>query len=131
MQNTIEHFDVHAAVKAEQRRIELNEAMADLFDQVDLVFAATNPDVAFGADGRLPSIFGGREARPINNGALTIPSNIYGNPAVSIPIGHASDGLPVGLQILAAHHREPLLLDVARVVERDRPWPLVAPNAPV
>jgi len=131
VQNTIEHFDVHAAVKAEQRRIELNEAMADLFDQVDLVFAATNPDVAFGADGRLPSVFGGREARPINNGALTIPSNIYGNPAVSIPIGHASDGLPVGLQILAAHHREPLLLDVARVVERDRPWPLVAPNAPV
>ncbi len=131
MQNTIEHFDVHAAVKAEQRRIELNEAMADVFDQVDLVFAATNPDVAFGADGRLPTTFGGREARPINNGALTIPSNIYGNPAVSIPIGQASDGLPVGLQVLAGHHREPLLLDVARVVERERSWPLVAPAAPV
>ena len=130
-QRTVDHFDVYSMVKAERRRIELNEAMAELFEQVDVVLAATNPDVAFGADTHLPSVFGGREAKPMNNGALTIPSNIYGNPAISVPIGQSSEGLPVGLQILAAHHREQLLLDLALLVEQERPWPLVAPGAPV
>jgi aspartyl-tRNA(Asn)/glutamyl-tRNA(Gln) amidotransferase subunit A len=63
----------------------------------------------------------------VNMGALTIISNIYGNPAVSIPAGTV-DGLPVGLQVLAAHHRDALLFDVALSVERERPWPLVAPG---
>jgi len=38
--------------------------------------------------------------------------------------------LPVGLQVLAGHHREELLLDLALVAERTMPWPLVAPGAP-
>ncbi len=125
-----EHYDVNAAVRAERRRIDINEAMADLFESVDLVLCATNPDVAFTADGHLPNTFGGIEARHSNHGALTIPANIYGNPSVSIPIGLDSAGLPVGLQVMAGHHREPLLLDLALLVERERPWPLVAPGAP-
>jgi aspartyl-tRNA(Asn)/glutamyl-tRNA(Gln) amidotransferase subunit A len=39
------------------------------------------------------------------------------------------DGLPVGLQVLAGHHREHLLLDLALVAEREMPWPLVAPGS--
>ncbi len=61
-------------------------------------------------------------------GALTIISNIYGNPAVSIPSGFV-DGLPVGMQVLTRHHADELLFDVALAVERETPWPLVAPNA--
>jgi aspartyl-tRNA(Asn)/glutamyl-tRNA(Gln) amidotransferase subunit A len=63
----------------------------------------------------------------INMGALTIVSNIYGNPAVSIPAGTV-DGLPVGMQVLARHHEDALLFDVALAVERERPWPMVAPT---
>ena len=126
----LEHYGASAAVKVERRRIELNEAMADLFDQADIVLASTNPDVAFAADQRAPTVFGGLEAKPINHGALTIPSNIYGNPAISIPIGTSSSGLPVGLQVLAPHFQEQLLLDLALLMERERPWPLVAPDAP-
>jgi aspartyl-tRNA(Asn)/glutamyl-tRNA(Gln) amidotransferase subunit A len=59
-------------------------------------------------------------------GALTIISNVYGNPAVSIPI-EPIGGLPVGLQVLAARHRDALLFDVALAVERERPWAMVAP----
>lgn len=121
-----ERLDLDALVRAESRRVELNEAMADLFEQVDVVMAATNPSTAFDAEGRLPSHFGGLEATPGNNGALTAPSNIYGNPAISLPAGLASDGLPVGLQILAPHHHEKLLLDLALLWERTRPWPLTA-----
>ena len=61
----------------------------------------------------------------VNMGALTIISNIYGNPAVSIPAG-TIDGLPVGMQVLAPHHADALLLDVALAFERNHPWPLVA-----
>jgi Asp-tRNA(Asn)/Glu-tRNA(Gln) amidotransferase A subunit family amidase len=64
----------------------------------------------------------------VNMGALTIISNIYGNPAVSIPAG-VVDGLPVGMQVLGRHHEDARLLDVALTVERERPWPLVAPDA--
>jgi Asp-tRNA(Asn)/Glu-tRNA(Gln) amidotransferase A subunit family amidase len=35
------------------------------------------------------------------------------------------------MQIIGRHHEDALLLDLARVVEAERPWPLVAPNAPV
>ena len=66
----------------------------------------------------------------VNMGALTIISNIYGNPAVSIPAGTV-DGLPVGMQVLAAHHDDDVLFDVALAVERERPWPLVAPGVTV
>lgn len=64
----------------------------------------------------------------VNMGALTIISNVYGNPAVSIPAGTV-DGLPVGMQVLAPHHADALLFDVALAVERARPWPIVAPDA--
>ena len=80
---------------------------------------------------RLPSALLGQASTRfrdlVNMGALTIVSNIYGNPAVSIPAGTV-DGLPVGMQVLARHHRDDLLLDVALAVERNRPWPLVAPD---
>lgn len=62
----------------------------------------------------------------VNMGGLTIISNIYGNPAVSIPAGTIG-GLPVGMQVLGKHHQDELLFDVALSVERNRPWPLVAP----
>jgi aspartyl-tRNA(Asn)/glutamyl-tRNA(Gln) amidotransferase subunit A len=64
----------------------------------------------------------------VNMGGLTIISNIYGNPAVSIPAGTVG-GLPVGMQVLTRHHADELLFDVALAVERERPWPLVAPSA--
>jgi Asp-tRNA(Asn)/Glu-tRNA(Gln) amidotransferase A subunit family amidase len=63
----------------------------------------------------------------VSMGALTIISNIYGNPAVSIPAG-TIDGLPVGMQVLGRHHEDARLFDVALAVERSRPWPTVAPS---
>ncbi len=63
----------------------------------------------------------------VTMGGLTIISNIYGNPAVSIPSGTVN-GLPVGMQVLAAHHRDAELFDVGLLVERELGWPKVAPS---
>ncbi|HET6950750.1 MAG TPA: amidase [Acidimicrobiales bacterium] len=123
-------FDLGLAATVERERTAANERMADLFDEVDFVICATNPDVAFPADVTLSTRVGDRAVGPENNGALTIPANIVGNPAISIPAGTV-DGLPVGVQVIGRHHEDALLLDLARVVERERPWPLVAPGAPV
>ncbi len=128
-------YSAEARARIDRRRMELNEAMARVFDVerggVDLVITASNPDVAFAAEGPLPASFGGVEAPKGqgNNGLLTFPANLYGCPAVSIPAGEV-DGLPVGLQIVGRHFTEPLLLDLAWLAERHRPWPLVSPGAP-
>ena len=123
-------FDLDLAARCERQRTEANERMAAVFEEVDLVICATNPDVAFPAEVTLSTRVGGVAVGPENAGALTIPANVVGNPAISIPAGRV-DGLPVGMQVIARHHDDALLLDLARVVERERPWPLVAPGAPV
>lgn len=123
-------YDATSRARIERRRTEVNEAMARIFDPadgVDFVITAVNPDVAFDAEGPLPSMFGGVEGGAANNGRLTFPANLHGNPAISVPAGQL-DGLPIGLQIVGRHFSEPLLLDLALAMERNRPWPLVAPR---
>jgi aspartyl-tRNA(Asn)/glutamyl-tRNA(Gln) amidotransferase subunit A len=120
-------MNLGAAASSERNRRVANEAMADVFDQVDFIICATNPDVAFPADCGLNTRVGDLQVGPENNGALTIPANITGNPACSVPAG-TLDGLPVGLQIIGRHHEDALLFDLARTLELERPWPLVAPS---
>ena len=129
LESTAGHYGTEARAKIERRRMELNEAMAALFEQVDFVITASNPDVAFSAEGPLPDTFGGIPAGAGNNGRLTFPANLHGNPAISIPAG-SLDGLPIGLQVVGPHFTEPLLLDLALLAERNRPWPMVAPGSP-
>ena len=53
----------------------------------------------------------------------TIPSNLYGGPAMSLPCGLA-DGLPVGLQVMAPTMRDDLLYRVGGAFEAARPAPV-------
>ena len=123
-------YNSEARAKLEARRAMFNERMAQIFDEVDLVITASNPDVAFDAEGPLPGTFGGIKAGARNNGVLTFPCNLHGNPGISVPAGTV-DGLPVGLQIIGRHFSEQVLLELALILERERPWPLVAPGSPL
>jgi amidase len=55
-------------------------------------------------------------------GPFTAPFNIGGQPAISVPTGQSADGLPIGVQIVAAHGREDVLLRVAAQLEEALPW---------
>ena len=130
LQLTEGRYNASERAKIEARRTALNMRMAEIFQQVDLVITASTPDVAFIAEGPLPNTFGGVKAGAGNNGLLTFPCNLHGNPGISVPAGTV-DGLPVGLQIIGPHFSEQVLLELAHVLERERPWPLTAPAAPI
>ncbi len=123
-------FNLEMAARCENGRMKAYEAMARVFDQVDFVICATNPDVAYPAEVKVNTRVGDTKVGIDNNGTLTIPANICGNPAVSVPVG-SFDGLPIGMQVIGRHHEDALLLDLAQLAERERPWPLVPPNAPI
>jgi aspartyl-tRNA(Asn)/glutamyl-tRNA(Gln) amidotransferase subunit A len=126
-----EMYRVEHAARLEDFRVKMNESMADLFEQTDLIICATNPYEAFAAEGPVPTKIGDQLVDPFDTGRLTIPANMTGHPAVSIPAGLSAAGLPVGLQVYGRRHEEALLLDMALTAERERPWPLVAAGAPV
>jgi aspartyl-tRNA(Asn)/glutamyl-tRNA(Gln) amidotransferase subunit A len=51
----------------------------------------------------------------------TIPSNLSGHPAISVPWGTDAGGLPIGVQVLAPALAEPLMFRVAHAVEVSAP----------
>lgn len=50
---------------------------------------------------------------------FTIPCNLAGLPGVSVPCGYDDKKLPIGLQILASHFNESLLLKTAYFIEKN------------
>ena len=53
---------------------------------------------------------------------FTIPHNIMGTPAISLPLSMHSSGLPIGIQLAAAPAREELVLQVSAALEKELPW---------
>jgi amidase len=57
--------------------------------------------------------------------AWTALWNVTGNPAASVPVGLAPDGLPLAVQLVGRMGDEPTLLALAAQLEQVRPWPLL------
>ena len=53
---------------------------------------------------------------------FTAGFNASGQPAISLPLHWSEDGLPIGVQLVAAYGREDLLIRVAAQLEQAQPW---------
>jgi amidase len=53
---------------------------------------------------------------------FTLPHNIMGTPAISLPLAMHSTGLPIGIQLGARHAQEHVVLQLAAALEQARPW---------
>jgi amidase len=60
---------------------------------------------------------------------FTPVQNTSGAPAISLPLGRSSEGLPIGVQLAAAHGEDRTLLELASSLEEATPWPKLAPQA--
>jgi len=60
---------------------------------------------------------------------LNRPANLAGVPAISVPGGFTTNGLPLGLQFIGAENSEELLLDIARIFERENPFHRSRPDS--
>ncbi len=88
----------------------------DVFERFDALVMPTSPSVAFK--------LGEKTQDPVQmylNDILTMPANIAGIPAISVPCG-LSDGLPVGLQVMGKPMGEETILRVAHAYEQASAW---------
>ena len=109
-------------LKAQQARTVFNQAVRELFQEVDLLAGPTEPVTA-------PRIL----AQQVQAGELTVgttaaltqytrPYNITGTPAISVPCGFSRDGLPIGLQLAGRAYDEPTVLRAAHAYEQATDW---------
>jgi len=120
-----EDYPVPRVAAAARRREQLVLDAARLFGEVDVVITPTTAVPAFAAEGPPPDVIDGEPARPLGASAtpFTMLANLCWNPAVSVPAGRTTEGLPVGLQIIAARHHDEIPLRLARIWEQTHPWP--------
>jgi len=98
--------------KAQQVRTLVIRDFEAAFRRFDVLVAPTSPTVAWGLGERVEDPLAMYMAD-----ILTLPANLAGLPAISIPCG-LSQGLPVGLQIIGRHFDEPTVLRVAYAYEK-------------
>jgi aspartyl-tRNA(Asn)/glutamyl-tRNA(Gln) amidotransferase subunit A len=97
--------------KAQTVRTKIIKEFEEAFKKYDFLLGPTSPGVAFE--------IGAKTHDPLQmylTDIMTVAANISGNPAISIPTGE-SGGLPIGLQLIAAHREDRALLGAAKGYE--------------
>ncbi|GAA4822196.1 amidase [Streptomyces ziwulingensis] len=95
-------------------RVELGRRMGRFHESYDLLVTPTLPITAFEAGAEVPK--GSRHRRFTGWTPFTYPFNLTQQPAATLPVGHDADGLPIGLQLIAARHRDDLVLRAAHAL---------------
>ncbi|MQF99406.1 MAG: Asp-tRNA(Asn)/Glu-tRNA(Gln) amidotransferase subunit GatA [SAR202 cluster bacterium] len=109
-------------LKAQKVRTIIREEFRDAFHRYDAIITPTSPSTAFK--------IGEKTSDPTHmylSDICTIPANIAGIPAISIPCGFV-EGLPVGMQIMAKPLAEDILLKLAYNYEQATRWQDVRPQ---
>jgi len=127
---TMTAVDYAQVQNAERARI--HKAFADVFAEHDLLLTPTTPMVAFphpGESGGPLEVAGKPSTHPVlESNRFTEAVAHAGFPAISIPCGFTSGGLPIGLQIAAGRWRDADLLRAAAAYEAAAPWAYARPG---
>jgi aspartyl-tRNA(Asn)/glutamyl-tRNA(Gln) amidotransferase subunit A len=102
--------------KAQRVRTLIIRDLEAAYERFDVLVGPTTPSTAFP--------FGAKTADPLTmylNDVCTIPSNLSGQPAISVPFGTGDDGLPVGVQVMAPALGEAAMFRAAAAVEAGAP----------
>ena len=105
------YYDAYYA-QAQRVRTLVMQAFDRAYERFDVLLGATAPTTAFDLGAKVDD-----PMAMYMNDVCTIPSNLSGHPALSVPFGTGDDGLPVGVQVLAPALGEALLFRVARAIE--------------
>jgi amidase len=113
-----QHVNSVARLRAVARRA------AAFFQDYDVFLTPTNPTPALPHGELTPTAANAAQVWKLDFGAgcFTIPANVLGAPAMSVPLDWSAGGLPVGSHFTAAVGREDLLLRLAGQLEAARPW---------
>ncbi|BAC72944.1 amidase [Streptomyces avermitilis] len=95
-------------------RMDLGRRMGRFHESYDVLVTPTLPITAFEAGAEVPAGSGLR--RWTGWTPFTYPFNMTQQPAATVPVGVDGDGLPVGMQVVAARHRDDLVLRVAHAL---------------
>ena len=95
-------------------RMELGRRMGRFHESYDLLVTPTLPITAFEAGAEVPKGSGHR--RWTGWTPFTYPFNMTQQPAATVPVGVDGDGLPIGLQVVGARHRDALVLRAAHAL---------------
>ena len=104
------YYDAYYGQALKVRTLTIN-AFQKAYAQVDMLIGATTPGVAFKF---------GAKSDPMEmylNDVFTIPTNLAGDPAVSVSFGKGEENLPIGVQLLGPGRSEASLYAAARVLE--------------
>lgn len=112
---------------AELRLVQVRKELGDFFERHDVLLTPTVACRPYAADGEYPTHVEGRDVTEQTIEPFTQLSTLGWLPSITVPAGFSSKGLPIGLQIVGALHRDDVVLRLARILEETLPWPLIAP----
>lgn len=110
------YYDAYYSKAQKLRRLISND-FTQVFADCDVILGPTTPSTAFR--------HGSRTDDPVSmylNDIYTIPVNLAGLPAASIPAGLSSSGLPVGLHLITPYLQEAKLLNIAHQFQQETDW---------
>ena len=118
--------------RASLQRTAIYRKVQGWFDRYDVILTPTLARTALPIEERLfePVEIEGKAAGSVRRAwyPYTHPFNLTGNPAVSLPAGLHSDGLPIAAQLVGARGADALLLKVSALLERAMPWDDIRPK---
>jgi aspartyl-tRNA(Asn)/glutamyl-tRNA(Gln) amidotransferase subunit A len=109
-------------LKAQKVRTLIKEEFDRAFEKYDALVTPTSPTVPFKLGEKLDD-----PVQMYLSDVCTLPINIAGIPAISIPAGFV-EGLPVGIQIIGKHFNEAMLLRIAYTYEQSTDWHTKKPS---